>query len=166
MGEIVRVRGLEIDQDLAAQEREWKAIRVGWVLFALLLLAGLAGLLGHGPLARAEARSEGGLEAEYARFARYRDPERLHLRARAGDRGELRLWIAGTTLEGIEIERLRPEPSRVEPGDGRSVHVFDAGGADELAIEIAFEHRRVGPFDLSLGVEGGPELRLSTFVYP
>ena len=70
MGDLVRVGDLEIDQDLAAQEHEWQATRIARVVAALVLLAGLAGLLGHGPLARAHAgESSSGLEADYSRFA-------------------------------------------------------------------------------------------------
>ncbi|HPO58399.1 MAG TPA: hypothetical protein PLV53_06100 [Anaerolineaceae bacterium] len=45
--------GLQVDQDMPFQEKEWTAERAGWIIGLLLLLAGLAGLFGGGPLSRA-----------------------------------------------------------------------------------------------------------------
>ena len=50
---------LAIREDMRHQRLEWAVERVGWAAVALVLVAALAGLLGHGPLSRATAGEPG-----------------------------------------------------------------------------------------------------------
>ena len=87
------VQGLQIEEDRAHQRREWRIERVGWVLMAGLLLAGLLGLLGDGPLSRATAGSAGALSVEYDRLQRAAAPYeyRFEVDPSLAREGQLRL---------------------------------------------------------------------------
>lgn len=60
-----RIGDLEISQDLEFQKRSWTIQRVGWVVIALLILAGLLGVFGKGIAADATAGEENSRSREY-----------------------------------------------------------------------------------------------------
>ena len=69
---------MDIEQDLSFQHREWRRERIGWVVIGLILLAGLLGLFGHHPFARATSQTaKGQLTVEYDRFASIRKYRRV-----------------------------------------------------------------------------------------
>ena len=49
MSELKRISGIDIDQDMEYQRREWRIHRIGWGVFALIILATLLGLVRPGP---------------------------------------------------------------------------------------------------------------------
>ena len=63
-----RVR-LELATDDAFQQIEWRIQRIGWLVWAMLLLAALLGLTGSGWLSGAEVTSDdGAVTVKYDRF--------------------------------------------------------------------------------------------------
>ena len=111
--------GLELPGE--RQDRPWelRAQRLGWGVFLLLILAALAGLLGHGPFSRTQAGdAASALRVAYNRFERYQGPTelQLHLKPEALRDGKFRVWIGRDFLDGVEIERIEPEPETVEVG--------------------------------------------------
>src|SRR6186997_936936 len=68
MSQIHSIEGLEIDEDLALQRAEWRTGRAAWIGFAALLLAGLAGLFGSGPISHGAIRGQS-VGLEYERIA-------------------------------------------------------------------------------------------------
>lgn len=170
--EIVRVDGLEVDQDLAFQRRSWVVQRVGWGLMALVVLAAVAGLLGSGPLSNARAEVPGLMTLEYHRFARLDTGETLRLSLRpaatAGD--TVRLSLTQAFLGAVRIETVQPPPARVEVGDGRLVYVFPvAEPRVPMVVTFAYQPREVGAAHGVVGLESTPEPRHVAFrqlVYP
>ncbi|HEY7863666.1 MAG TPA: hypothetical protein VIE39_08400, partial [Thermoanaerobaculia bacterium] len=71
-----RVRDLEIDSDREFDRRNHRVQKAAWVGMMLFVLAGLAGLLGHGPLSQARVRATG-LEVRYHRFERFQTPSSI-----------------------------------------------------------------------------------------
>ena len=59
MSSMQRVGDLEIEQDHDFQRRSWRLQRAGWIVLSLVLLAGLLGLFGSGPLAHATVGAPG-----------------------------------------------------------------------------------------------------------
>jgi hypothetical protein len=165
-----RVSDIEIDQDLKHQQREWVAERVGWALMAVLLAAGLSGLLGHGPLSNATAGERGSLLwVEYHRFERYQAPAELkvHLRAVLGQGGTLRVWIDGQYLQGMEVQHVEPTPDSVEVAADRMTYTFRTSAPDQPTVVVyRMQAGQYGPLRARLGVEGGPQLQFSQFIYP
>jgi hypothetical protein len=122
-----RVGDLEVAEDPVFERRSWRIERIGWVCMALVILAGLAGLLGSGPLGRG-THTEGALVLQYQRFARMEAPMRLELSfgADAVRDGKARVWIERRYLERVKLERVVPQPETVEAGAERLTYVFAA----------------------------------------
>jgi hypothetical protein len=115
MPQLERVGSLEINQDLDFQRREWRLQWVAWGVVLLILVAGLAGLLGGGPLSNGQA-SAGPLAVNYERFVRKQAPARLELMVspEAAVDGEVALWIGDGFLEKVNVAGVIPEPVAME----------------------------------------------------
>jgi hypothetical protein len=144
----------DVPSDLRWQRVEWRVQRVGWVCLALLVLAAAAGMLGPGPLGRARAGGPGDLTVEYHRVEHREAPTafHVHLPADAVRDGMVRLRLGRANPKVLEIERVTPEPARVEAApDGLVyvIHVAD-GGPAEVRFSVRFE--RSGLFATRLGL--------------
>ncbi len=163
--------GLQVGEDLEFQEKEWKAQRLVWALFALLLLLAAAGLFGDGFLAHARAGEEGeNLWVNYQRFARIFSPQKMQVSVRpqafsAQDAVEIR--VDREFIEGVRIESIEPEPSSVELQADSYVYTFEVGELQQ-AHEIDFDVQflRIGFHRAWFGVPAGDEVHLAYFVYP
>lgn len=170
MGEPQRVGDLEIQQDLAFQERMWQVQRVGWVIMALLLLAAALGLLGRGWLSRTTLGEAGDLMwIEYDRFAHLKADMTLdvHLNGSAGAGNEARLWLDRSYLERVQIERITPQPDSVEVTGERLTYVFKVSEAGEpVDVTFSLQPTDFGWLEGQVGLPDGPTLDFGQFVYP
>ncbi|MEW6443740.1 MAG: hypothetical protein AB1640_22590 [bacterium] len=170
MAEVETVRVLQVHQDLVHQRREWIFERIGWLLMGLLILGGLAGLSGPGPLSHATTGDPGSsVWAEYNRFERKQAPAilKVHVATGVASGDTVRLWIDRKFIEKIEIRHMDPEPRAVLAGTDRMTFVIgvtDAGS--ETLVTCHFEPNEHGPLPARLGLEGARELRFSQFIYP
>lgn len=163
--------GLQVAEDLDFQEKEWKVQRLGWVLFALLILLAAAGLFGNEFLAIARAGAEGdGLWVDYQRFARLFSPKEMQVSVgpqafSAQDTVEIR--VNRDFIDDVRIESIEPEPASVELQADSYVYTFEVD-ALEQAIEIDFDFQFLSPglHRASVEVPSGEEVHLSHFVYP
>ena len=157
-GEAARLVG----EDLAFQQRVWRAQRVGWGVMFAIVLAALSGALGAGPLAEGEARSgDGALSVRWDRIARAGDDLRVVVGSAAG--GELTL--RGDLVPGSEF--VAAEPADAPRARGPETLVLaapaPAGGTAELALRL----RPHGAGLLSATVEDGTRvLALRILVLP
>ncbi len=163
-----RVGEIEVAQDLAFQRREWALQRVLWVAIAVLLLAGLAGLFGSGPLSHAETGTAA-LSLEYERLARLYTPSELKVRIGPGAAtdGTVVLWLDRAFLDTNKLEAVLPEPEDEEAGGERVIYRFavaEPGSPIEVTFEL--EPERVGRVEGRVGLVEGPELAFGQFVYP
>jgi hypothetical protein len=167
MAAIEPVGDLEHERDLTFQRREWRAQRIGWVVMVLLLLVGLSGILGSGPLSTATVAS-GPLQFDYARFERRHAPTEVEVAIGQGAvRDEqVALWLSTDYLEAIEITSIMPEPEEVEVMGDRVVYHFAAEPAAEIRVVIALEHDEPGLTTGRVGLVDGEELAWWQVVYP
>jgi hypothetical protein len=107
MAEVQRAGDLELNQDLRFQRRMWAVQRIGWAVMALVVLAGLLGLFGPGPLSSATAgKEEGPLLVEgYERFVRFRIPTTLQVRLDPLGRGRRAFGSTASTLRASSCRR-------------------------------------------------------------
>lgn len=170
MGDIPRVGSLEVDQDLAFEHRLWTVERIGWGLMLLAALAALGGLLGPGPLTYLTAGQEGGpLWVEYYRFQRVQGPSEFRVHIGPGDRNhrEIRLWVDRQYLDSLDLEKITPEPQRVEAGPDRLIFVFHVTDPDQTAaIRFRLLPRQFGACRARVGLEDAASVEFSQFVYP
>lgn len=171
MSEIARIGDIEINENMPAQRRAWAIRRAGWAAMALFVLAGLAGLLGPGPLSSRIAGARGSaLWAEYNRFERYQSPSemRIHLGAGAAREGKVRLSLPRHFIEHIHITRIDPEPEAVTAGTDRFTYTFtvpDGGGPTTATFHL--EPNVYGGMPVRVWLDGGPQfLEFEQFYFP
>jgi hypothetical protein len=170
MSQLQRVGTLEVGQDLRFQRGQWRAQRYGWLALCAVLGLALLGLLGHGPLSNATAGAAGGpVRLDYQRFARHGDPTRLEFRlsSAAVRDGRVRLWLDRDYLRHVKLESVTPRPESEEAGPDRHLFVFRAASADgDLLVCVRLQPDTAGRLRGRAGLEGGPDLAFTQFVYP
>ena len=159
---------LEINEDLQFQRRDWFLQRVGWCVLGLLLLAGLAGLLGPGPLSRTTRTDGRGLEVRYERFVRDNAQTDLSFRVAPQALGsdQARLLIHRDYLAANRLQRIDPEPRSTRSLGEYVEFSFDAQASEPLAIRLTLEPDEFGTHSGSVRLNDGPEVRLEQFTYP
>ena len=162
--------GIELDQDLDFERREWVVQRIGWVVMALILVAALLGLFG-GPGPLSSAVLEGGglapIKVEYERLARVDHQTTLTVRfvADAGDQAAI--WMDSRYHESMLIEHIDPLPDRVVTHEDRIEYLFDvAEGGAPMVLVFHLKCQRAGSVHNRIGRDGGAALSLTHFVYP
>jgi hypothetical protein len=161
--------GLEVSQDVAFSKREWRAQRIGRVIWLLLVVAAVAGVFGHGWLAKGRARSSDGiLTVEYDRIARSQSPTQLQIDISKSSPDEtLQLWIKRGYLDDCLIRMISPEPNRTATSMDRivySVETLARDGPGRLILVV--EPEVIGRREIELGVVGGPQLVVTQFILP
>ncbi len=170
MASVQRVDDLEVGQDVDFNRREWAVQRVGWVVMALVVLAALLGLTGSGVLARASVGDAGDpLRFEYSRFDRLEAPTTLDARidADAVGGGQVELWVDRAYLQGVQVQKITPEPEAVRSGADRLIYVF---GVDEpgqpITVTFDLQHTSFGWASGRVGLVDGPSLDFGQLVFP
>lgn len=159
---------LELEQDLAFQQRSWRVQRVAWIVLALIVMAGLAGVTGGGPLSRAAVATEDGrLRVEYERFVRMQAPSQLKLYfgKETVRGGEMRVWFDRGYIEQIKLDQIVPQPLRTEASADRLTYVFAATDGQAGALAIDLQLQRFGRASARLGV-GDATLEFRQLVFP
>lgn len=161
-----RYPGLQLDEDMPLQRREWLVQRIAWAVLSALLLAIVLGLFGSGPLSHSVARTaDGSVEAEYERFMRNRSPETMRLTVHP-DSGAVMLLFDAEYLRRIEIKRIVPEPDQILFGMDAAALVFTADAPGPMRIAIHFQPEKVGMLKGWVMQDGRPRLELGQFVFP
>lgn len=163
-----QVGSLEIAQDFAFQRREWIVQRVLWWVVVAILVAGVVGLLGTGPLSHAEAAS-GPLSLDYERFVRKRAPTQLDVRVapEAAVEAEIALWLDADYLEKVDVERIMPEPVVMAAAPDRVIYRFVLADAEQPGrVTFHLQPAEPGAVDGRLGLVDGDSVTFDQFVYP
>lgn len=159
-----------IAEDERFQRREWAAERAGWALMGMVVLAGLLGLLGNGPLSAATERDPSGrLALSYQRFARNlgRTTLALQLAPEAAAAGVARVRFSQAYLRAVQVESVTPEPSSVSVEGGEVVYEFALPPAGQpVGVRMDLRPDRIGLQRGTVGLEGAEPLRFWQFTYP
>ncbi|HJU67539.1 MAG TPA: hypothetical protein VJ650_04755 [Gemmatimonadaceae bacterium] len=168
MSEPKRVGTIEVDQDLDHARSLWRVQRIGWLLMLLLIVGGVLGLFGNGPLAEDRAQA-GALTFDYDRFARH--GALSELRAEVGPRAlqsdTLKLWMTRSYLEAVELESIVPEPESVETRGDLVVFQFaTAERSQPTQITFSVRPARYWSHGARAGIDGGGSVSFRQFIYP
>ncbi|MEO3470912.1 hypothetical protein AAFN86_03515 [Roseomonas sp. CAU 1739] len=122
-----------VGENPSFQRRVWVMQRIGWALMGALVLLGLAGGLGGGPLSTAEAVSpDGALRVRHDAVARQDSATRWRI---ALPPGSSRVTIASEALSWLEVVNIQPAPAR-QTHDGRALTLqFDDARLATLTVE-------------------------------
>jgi hypothetical protein len=161
---------LEVCEHLEFQRLNWIAERIGWLVIVFVTVAAIAGLFGRGLAGTAiAATGDNRLAVEYHRFWRMQSPMTLRIRvdAIAAEERRAHVWISRAYLRTVRVSQMMPRPERVEAGSDRVVFIF-ALTSDAAAAEITFAVEPESPGFLRgrAGLEGGPEVEFTQFIYP
>lgn len=125
----VRADGLQLEEHRDWQRGVWRAERVGWAGFALVISLALAGVTGRGGwLATAETRmATAAVEAPH--FARRGEQGMLSVTL-FGGAGTHSVQIGGDMLEHWKVEGILPQPMQsVASGEGLAMQFGTFGPA-------------------------------------
>lgn len=168
MAEPNRVGAIEVDQNLDHARSLWRVQRVGWVIMLLIVIGGLLGLFGNGPLAEDRARAEG-LTLDYDRFARHGAASSLRVEVRPeAVRGDtLKLWITRDFIDGLKLESVVPEPASVETRGDLLVFAFahpEPPGPTRITFNVRPDEYWTQR--ARAGIDGGGSLSFRQLIYP
>ncbi|MFD1944279.1 hypothetical protein [Paradevosia shaoguanensis] len=151
---------LELDEHPAFQERFWTLERWFWAGFALVVLAGLLGLLGGGGLFSRSTARAGTSALDYPTVARWQSDVTLELDLAPG---VTTITLLPSLTDVFDIEHILPQPDEENLGPDGIVLVF--GTASGGHVTMAVRANRPGP--ARWGIRLGPdELSISTLVMP
>jgi hypothetical protein len=135
---IERVGSLELDQDLPFQRRFVAVQRAGWVLVALVLVAGLLGVFGTGPLAHATATAPSkAFSVDYDRFLRTAQITQLHISIEASGDRTTRIALSHDYLNAVNLGGVSPQPDSQTSRGNRTFLTYDGGAPSEVDISVA-----------------------------
>lgn len=159
---------IAVGEDLEFQRRWWRFERAIWTVFALIVVADLAGALGRGPLANAERRSsDGTLRVKYERIERANTSSIITVtpEARAIQNGKFRLFVSDSVLKELGGQRVIPQPEVSAVGDGGVTYTFSA---TEIPVTVQMELKPsfVGLHPFTLTVPGAEPVQAKVFVLP
>ncbi|MCX7515143.1 hypothetical protein [Frateuria sp. STR12] len=161
---------IQINENRDHQRYEWRVERIGWLVMAILLAAGLLGLLGYGAMSRSQAGAPGALSVDYDHLQRASAPSeyRFSVAPSLASDGALTLRFDQALLDEVEMQSIVPEPTQVRAGPGFTEFTFamaPAQGSPER-IEFQFQHATFGHVRGQVTAEGAAPLVIDQFVYP
>lgn len=155
---------VESSEAFAFQRRSWTIERVAWVAMALLVVAGLFGLFGGGPLGQRTLYA-GGIELRHDAFARLGTPALLDLRVTPSGEGT-RVTLASRFFARIRVEHVWPTPERIEASGEWTTFHLASRGPGPLHVRVAIVPEEIGLLDGSVRSEAGDALPFRVLVYP
>jgi hypothetical protein len=159
---------LRIDNDAGRQRREWEFERAGWTGIGVLVLLGLAGFFGGGPLAHAAATSPDGRDTlRYDRVVRLGTAHRLSLvLAPRGSDTMAVVTLDRAMLDVADVTRVTPEPAetRASP-DAVEYHVRRSRSSRPMVVDFAVTPEAPGIRYATIGTPAG-SFTIRQFVLP
>jgi hypothetical protein len=165
-----QIPNLQLEDNEPFQRVEWRLQRIGWVVWGLLIVSALAGLLGPGPLSKAESPApDGSLTVAYDRFVHYHHPTLLKLVVRPSEqsRDSLQVKFSRQLLDRLHIDRIEPEPEGRRLGADGVVYTFPLNeSTDVVSIMFHVEFERFGLSNAQIEVVGSEPATFTQMVYP
>jgi hypothetical protein len=156
---------VETPESLRFSRKESRWERLGWLGVSLILLAGVAGLLGGGGIGNRRETGIGSTLVAYSATMRAYARDTLEVSADSRDR-RLRISVGRAFLDRVELERILPEPSEVASETDWVTFTFETPGGDHQGIRFSFIPQRAGRLEGLVRIDGGAPIGFSSFVFP
>lgn len=160
----------ELDEADPRERRRSRMVHyIGTGLFVLVLLAGLIGLVGKGPLSKAHGSSaDGNLSVDYYRFIRYQGPVEttLSIDRDATRDGSVQLSLSRDFIEKIELRRIEPEPESQSAGDEFFTYTIRVKTNAPAKIYLRYEANHFGSLVYRVRVGRDSQVGLAHFAFP
>ena len=157
-----------VGEDLTFQRRWWRFENLVWALFAVVLLADVAGLLGNGPLAHVHRETpDHNLRVEYDRIERATSPVTMMVKPGPGavQNGRLILFVSDTVVKELGAQRIAPQPAVSAVGNGGITYVFPALDGPAM-IQIGLQPSDIGLHRITVGIPGMEQVHARVLVLP
>jgi hypothetical protein len=161
---------LEVGYD-ARFERSWThAEWVGRGLMLLFATAGLAGLLGRGPLSHRTVSPPGGsLTVDFEPIARSQTPTQVtfHLHNDGGSDPAMHLFISTNVIEPMGLHTIDPQPLESRVVDGGLLLTFLVPpGTKDAIVRMTLDPTELGDNQLSVKLGDAATVRWNQVVVP
>ncbi|KFL25518.1 hypothetical protein JP74_18655 [Devosia sp. 17-2-E-8] len=151
---------LELAEHPTFQERFWTVERWFWAGFAVVVLAGLLGLLGGGGLFSRSTASVGASAIDYPTVTRWQSDDTLELDLAPGVTA---ITLLPSLTDVFDIEHILPRPDEENLGPDGIVLVFRTSSGGHVTLAV----RAIKPGPASWEIRLGPaKLKISTLVMP
>jgi len=149
------------------QRLTWRVERLGWIALALVLVAGILGVFGSGPLSSTRAGgAAAGLFVEYERFARFGAVTRINIVADSSTSGTATLAVAGDVIDSLALDAVHPRPVEQRSTQTGANWVFRADPGGPLRIALNARPTRPGLLRSSFAIDARPPVPILQVVYP
>src|SRR5690606_29061098 len=129
---------------------EWPVFRVGWVIMAVFLITGIAGLFGSGALSeRKEENTEASVE--YEQLLRYSVESKVFILLKK-PLADSTLSINADYIKAMKIDKVIPEPIAMELNDSMLKYRF--ANTDIEEISLILKPIDIGKKQLKLHING------------
>jgi hypothetical protein len=159
-------RPYPVKEDMRVQRSLWAAERTAWALWALLIVATLAGFASKGPASEASVTAPNALTVDYERFQRLTRLARFTLRVPDASAGEVTLRLDPQFVQRYEIEAIQPHPASARGGDKAFELAFAPANDSGLVVQIDARPRTWGSARLQVARDADPPVGFRVFVYP
>lgn len=167
---VSRTEDIEVGCDLDFERRWWRIQRIGWFVLVLLLIGGVVGLFGHGPLSKATLNVPGSdSRICYERLARRETPSTLELRLgkSALVSGLVRIRLNQTLVEKMQLKQIVPAPLKAEPLADGVRFIFQTDPTRGSAFIYFIENPTTPGFvDAEVVIEDAEPVHFRQFIYP
>ena len=157
-----------VGEDLEFQRRWWKFEKIVWSFFVLVLIADLSGILGRGPLAKAERKAnDGTLDVKYERVQREGTASIMTLlpTASAIHDGKVEIFVSDSILKQFGAQRVIPQPLTSTVGDGGVTYTF-AATTLPITVQLELKPSFIGAHPFKIAVPGGQPVQAKAVVLP
>ncbi len=157
-----------VGENLDFQRKWWRIENVAWVIFTLIIVLDLSGLLGRGPLAKAERRTtDGTIEVKYERIERSESPSIMTIQfgQSAIHNGKIQLYVSNSLVKPLGTQRVIPAPQETIIGDGGLTYTFPVS-KPPASVDLELQPAEPGVFDFTVGVVGAEQVHGKVGVVP
>jgi hypothetical protein len=167
---VSRTEDIEAGCDLPFEHCWWRIQSISWVILTLLLIGGVAGVFGHGPLSKTMVHPPGSqLQVGYDRLARRETPSLLELRLdkAALASGQVCIRLNRALVNQMQLKQIIPAPQAAEPLSDGARFVFQTDPTRDSAVIFFTENpTKPGIIEAEVAVEGAEPVRFRQFIYP
>jgi hypothetical protein len=118
----------------------WRGQRIGWIVIAVTVVAGLAGVFGSGPLSSSSAETAT-LRVEYERFTRLQQPTRVKF-VSTGAPAKPEIALNHDFVHAVRMDGIMPTPLQVE-NNGQWI-VYRFAGTSLATVSFDFTPTEFG----------------------
>lgn len=157
-----------VGEDLEFQRRWWRFEKIVWTFFVLVLIADVSGILGRGPLAKAERKaSDGTLDVKYERVQREGTASIMTVlpNASAVRDGKVQIFVSDSILKQFGAQRVIPQPLTSTVGDGGVTYTFLATSLP-ITVQLELKPSFIGTHPFKIAVAGGQPVEAKSLVLP